>query len=152
MHTAPPVRMSLMPDKAWRAVGIGCTAVAAANVTAWLAQYARLPSATTVVAALGAALVAGVCLRAWAGANGTAVGVLTWDGAQWQWSAHGAGASTGAVRVRLDLGAWILLRFGSAAQGHRQWLVATRGMAGPLWPAWRAALYARTPGDELPVP
>ena len=145
MHAAPPVRIILAADKTWRRVGAGCAVVAAANTAAWLAQHAGQPAAITAAAALVAAVAAVVWLLAWARDRDMAAGVLTWDGAQWQWTKDGGDAAAGAVRVMLDLGLWLLLRFQPTSTGHARWLAATRAMAGPLWPAWRAALYARAP-------
>jgi len=146
MHTAPPVRMSLVVDGGWQAFSTLAAAIAAANCAAWLSQHARWPAAITAGAAIAAALVAAACVQARLH-RVMRGGVLAWDSAQWSWAAHGETPCAGDARVMLDLDAWLLLRFEPAAPrpARARWLVATRGMAGAAWPAWRAALYSRRP-------
>ena len=82
--------------------------------------------------------------------RGAAVGVLTWDGAGWQWSPHAAATCAGELQVMLDLGAWLLLRFKPTAPNSQvSWLALSRRNAVALWPVWRAALYSRRPGRDL---
>lgn len=147
MHTAPPVRMSLVVDSGWQAFSTLAAAIAAANFAAWLSQHARWPAATTAVIAIAAALVAAACAHAGL-RRVISGGVLAWDSAQWSWAAGGEAPCAGNARVMLDLDAWLLLRFEPAAPRPARWLVATRGMAGAAWPAWRAALYSRRPRRE----
>jgi hypothetical protein len=147
MHTAPPVRMSLVADSGWQAFSTLAAAIAAANFAAWLSQHARWPAAVTAVAAIAAALVAAVCAHAGL-RRVISGGVLAWDSAQWSWAAGEEPPCAGNARVMLDLDAWLLLRFEPAAPRPARWLVATRGMAGAAWPAWRAALYSRRPRRE----
>ena len=144
MHTAPPVRMSLMVDSGCQAFSTLVAAIAAANFAAWLSQHARWPAAITAGAAIAAALVAAACVQARLH-RVMRGGVLAWDSAQWSWAAGGEAPCAGDARVMLDLDAWLLLRFEPTAPRPARWLVATRGMAGAAWPAWRAALYSRRP-------
>jgi hypothetical protein len=129
--------------------GTLCAAIAAANLAGWLAQHARQSTAVVVAAAIAAATVAAVGL--WVGSDRRdGGGVLVWDGARWTWAAQGGSPCLGEARVMLDLGSWLLLHFEPAADVPGRWLVATRRMAGPVWPAWRAALYAHR-SDHDPV-
>jgi hypothetical protein len=145
MHAAPPVRMRLVPDRAWRAFGTFCLAFAGASFAAWVAQHARLPAAIMAGMAIAAAATSALCARAWLRRADGDVGELAWDGAQWLWLPQCGEHCVGDARVMLDLGAWLLLRFEPAARRRARWMVATSGMAGPAWPAWRAALNSRRP-------
>ncbi len=150
MHTAPPVRISLAPDAAWHACVVVSCSVAAANMAAWFAVWGQ---ASTGVVAVSALLAAGcaVGLAALLSRQRVAtVGVLTWDGAGWQWSPHAAEPLAGELQVRIDLGAWLLLRFKPTAPNSQvSWLALSRRNAVALWPVWRAALYSRRPGRDL---
>ena len=146
MHAAPPVRIQLAPDAPWRVFVVGCTSAAAANAAAWMALFAQAPPAIAAVAALLAAcLAAGMAWHGlWRGAP--VRGVLAWDGAVWQLARGASKPVDGAVRVMVDLGAWMLLRFvpGTPAT-QAAWLVASRRQGGSLWPLWRAALFSPAP-------
>jgi len=153
MHAAPPVRMNLAPDRAWQVFVTLCTSVASANLAAWVALQTQAP---TRIAALAALLAAGACagllaLR-WARRRDAVMGVLAWDGLGWHWSPGAAAPCPGDVRVMVDLGAWLLLRFAPMGGGQAVvWLATSRRHAGAAWPAWRAALYARRSGQGLPA-
>lgn len=141
MHAPPPVRMSLAPDRAWRAAIALSAAVAGANLAAWGALHAQVSLAVTAIVALGAAFVA--AWSVWRRLRGSGAGVLAWDGAVWQWSAQAVPPRPVELRVMIDLGGWLLLRLALAAPAQRViWVVASRRGAGALWPVWRAALYA----------
>jgi hypothetical protein len=151
MHAAPPVRMSLSADPRWHAFIIICTSAAVANLVAWIGSQASQSPASAGVPAMVSAVLAGglawVLLR-----RSSSDGVLTWDGAAWHWApAKGLSVSSdpvaGDVRVVIDLGNWILVRFRSAPPRHDVvWLPVSGRYAGALWPAWRTALFSR-PAD-----
>ena len=154
MHAAPPVRMSLAADPGWHAFIAGCAGAAAANLAAWIASQSQ-PSvaATAGVALTSATLAAALTWRALLRWN-VGSGVLAWDGADWQWSPrHGqtdnSQPASGKLRVMIDLGAWILLRFapGTSSQAG-VWLTVSRRQAGASWPLWRAVLFSRRPGPD----
>lgn len=157
MHAAPPVRVSLAPDAACLTIVIGCAAAASANVAAWLGSLAqRSAPEIAALALLGAGLAAALAWpamrRGFAGQ-----GVLAWDGAVWQWAPDEAQSlqpnrpppTTGELRVMIDLGAWILLRFEPSEPGQRaRWITVSRQQGRALWPLWRAALFSHRPGAE----
>jgi len=152
MHTAPPVRMSLAPDRAWLAARCLIAGAAGANVAAWVSAHAQASQAVVATAVLGAAALA-TAFAAWAlrPADGLA-DVLAWDGAVWQWSRGDSPPVPGDLRVMIDLGAWILLRFSPSVPARRMvWRAVSRRRAGANWRAWRAALHARRRGGEQPA-
>ena len=147
MHAAPPVRMSLAPDRAWHAAIALSAAVAGANLAAWGALHAQASLAVTATIALVAAAVAACAARR--RLRGSGAGVLAWDGTVWQWSAAAVPPRPTEVCVTVDLGGWLLLRLALAVPAHPVvWLVASRRGAGALWPLWRAALYAARRDSE----
>jgi hypothetical protein len=151
MHAAPPVRMNLSTDPRWHAFIVICTSAAAANFGAWFASQAEGSLTAGGVSALVSAVLAGgltlILLR-----RSNSGGVLSWDGAVWRWApATGSSVASdpvaGDVRVVIDLGIWILVRFRSAPPRHDVvWWPVSRRFAGALWPAWRTALFSR-PAD-----
>jgi len=146
MQAAPPVRMGLAPDRVWQGAVAVCAAVAGANLAAWLSLQAQCPPAMVLAAAL---LTAGASswLALWYERRRAAVGVLDWDGGQWQWAAFGGAPVAGQVRVMIDLGPWVLLRLAPTQEAQPAiWSAVSRRAAGASWPQWRAALYARAPG------
>ena len=147
MHTAPPVRMSLAPNRAWHGAVALCAAAAAANPAAWVALQLEGPAATVVATSLAAAAAASLSALWWVRREAT-TGVLTWDGGAWQWSSDDAAPVAVEPRVMIDLGPWLLLRMAPKLLARRAVLrVASRRRAGASWPQWRAALYARRTGD-----
>ena len=151
MHAAPPLRMSLAPDQRWQAFTVACTGAAAANFAAWLASAAEWHGPRVAAAALFAAALASMACLHWVRRR-EASGLLVWDGAAWSWAIGQAPASEGGVRVMIDLGAWMLLRFEPALSPSRTtWLAASRRQAGALWPVWRATLFARPAVNGLPA-
>jgi hypothetical protein len=148
MHAAPPVRMSLAPDRAWQYFIALCAGAAGANVAAWAALHAQLPAPMVIVAMTAATATSAILASVWA-QRSAATGVLAWDGGSWQWSSGAAAPVAGDLRVMIDLGGWMLLRFAPLAPEEAvAWCVASRRHAGALWSAWRAALHARRPGDD----
>src|SRR6187431_647196 len=148
MHSAPPVRITLAHEPAWSAFVIALSGAAAANLAGWGALHAQAPRVVASVLALLAALMA-VCLVWRVMHQGlSAPGILVWDGAVWHWVCDEPPVSaTGDVRVMVDLGGWMLLRFRPDAPGPAPtWLPVSRQRAGALWPHWRAAVFSRRPG------
>ncbi len=149
MHAAPPVRMSLVPDRAWHGAVALCAAAAGANLAGWVALQVQSPDpiafSTTLLAGIAAALTASWWLR-----RDATTGVLTWDGGVWQWAAGAAAPFAVEPRVMIDLGPWLLLRIAPTEPARRRvaWRVASRRCAGASWPQWRAALYARRTDDR----
>jgi hypothetical protein len=152
MHTAPAVRMSLAHGLAWDLFVISAACLAAANMAAWAGSWAQASIPTVALAALLAGGATGGMAMLLLRRRGTARGVLTWDGACWQWSPDAVDPCAGEVHVMVDLGAWMLLRFTpSAPTVPAAWLGASRRDAAAMWPAGRAALYSHRPNSDLPA-
>ncbi len=152
MHAAPPVRMSLAPDRAWHgAIGL-CAGAAGANLAAWSALQAQVALPMVVATTLAAAAAASLSALWWVRRDATS-GVLAWDGGAWQWSPDAVASLAVEPRVMIDLGPWLLLRIAPTGPARPAlWRVASRRHAGASWSQWRAALYARGPGDgQLPA-
>ena len=151
MHAAPPVRMSLAPDRAWLGFVVVCAGAAAANLVAWLAALADAMAATVIAASLLACAL-GTTL-AWRVVRRHGKGLLNWNGADWSWAPDATAPAAGKLRVMIDLGAWMLLRFAPADAARRAtWLAASRRQAAGAWPQWRTALLARRPNAEPAEP
>jgi hypothetical protein len=138
VHAAPPVRVSLGRSAGWLVFVCLCSAFAAANSAAWLLLRNEAPAAFALVFGIAAALLAASRMQ-----RSNAPADLIWNGSHWQWQ-----ELSGDVRVALDLGPWMLLRFDALA-GGRRWIAASRASAVGPWAALRAALYARRPADPL---
>lgn len=78
------------------------------------------------------------------------VGVLRWDGEQWNWESAGR-SERGSVHARLDWQRGLLLEF-MAVQGRQRWLWPERQTAPLYWDALRRALYAPLPAAGGPDP
>ena len=151
MHAAPSVRMSLAPDRAWRGFVVICAGAAAANLAAWFAALADSMAPTAIIVsslacALGATL-------AWRVVRRQGTGLLNWNGVDWSWAPDATAPAVGKLRVMIDLGAWVLLRFAPADAARRAtWLAASRRQAAGAWTQWRAALLARRPNAQPAEP
>jgi toxin CptA len=78
-------------------------------------------------------------------------GELAWDGGQWRFDGHEAGAPN----VALDLQRRLLVRL--VVGGRRLWIWAERDSAPSYWDALRRAVYSRArtaapQGAQLPLP
>ena len=74
-------------------------------------------------------------------------GQLRWDGQQWHWLATSAPAGPAQalanLRVQIDLGSWVLLRWRADKTARRHtWACLRAGDAGPRWHGMRVALVA----------
>ena len=150
---APPVQVITSGGRAWRAMPVVLSALAAAVVTLWGAPWVALqvwpafalspwPLAISVLAALTTAV--GVSLRTSAPSHH-----LVWNGQAWLLNGQ-----NGQVQVMLDVGRWLLLRFAPVpgpdtravrplnAQ-RRVWVAVPAADAGAAWHGLRAALYSR---------
>jgi hypothetical protein len=139
VHAAPPVRVTLGRSGGWVAFTAYVGGLAAANLSAWLALQAGLSAGVPWIG-LAAGVSGALVTAAWAWQR-QAPGTLDWDGLRWQWAGR-----DGDVRVEIDLGRWMLLRFSAESARHR-WIALSRRQAEGPWPALRAALYSRRPAD-----
>lgn len=142
--------MTLVPDRAWHQFMALCASVAAANMAVWVAQLAQADRWVTTLA--GVAVAGGVWLLTWRGLRrgDRGAGLLSWDGAAWWWSARAIEPQSGEVRVKIDLGAWLLLCFRpTGTPPQAVWLAASRAtMGAATWRAARVALCARSLGAD----
>jgi hypothetical protein len=144
MRAAPAVQVSIGPDRLWSALSLGLGASAGASLAAWAAQWLQSPDAWTFAsAAIGGLLVAAL---AWHFA-GPAPGRLGWDGERWWWQPADAPQQEGDVRLMMDVGPWMLLRF-EPNRGVGSWLPMSRRGAGAAWHALRIAVYSRRPDAQ----
>jgi hypothetical protein len=136
MRTAPPADYPVSCEGPWQYLGLTLMMVTAAVVAAWVASQLALSIAPL---ALGAACATGLLAwRVWAVRRRPAMR-LRWDGQAWRLTSPADLSfedSPGAVRVVLDLGDGLLLRWVEPG-GKRVRLL-------PLWrerdqvPAWHA--------------
>ena len=153
MHAAPAVSVGCRDGGVWRAVQLGLHGLAGASVAAWLAAQGGLADAGQALAAAAAGLLGVAAAALNLRRRGRDDGQLVWDGQCWR---HGIGADNaeavpGRVRVALDLGGWLLLRF-DGVDGPARWLALSRGAAGAAWPALRRALVATAGRPSLTEP
>ena len=150
MRAAPPLQLTVDRFGVWRALlgALLATALAAIGLWLWLGRRQPFGAALSpgglpaLLAAAGLALgVAATRLRA-------AAFSLRWDGAAWHVGAPGSAPDepwSGRVRVAVDLGGWLLLRFVPASGPRRcayRWLALQRGAHAAQWHALRGAVYS----------
>ncbi len=151
-RTAPPVHVLVDRFTVWTAATAALWVFAACSLAAWLAGGAQ--SVTTgsddLVYWLALAVLAPVLFAALWCSRLSAVS-LRWDGEQW-WlgGPSDVGVEPWCVqpRVRLDLGAWMLLQLEPVATGPRlsnryRWLPLQRWGLATQWHGLRCALLAQ---------
>ena len=148
MRASPAFEVSLHRFGVWRSAVLLLAALGVAAITAWLITRERPIGLAAMIAAAFAVAVS----MGWAVSllHVPAVG-LRWDGQFWHLVAVVAmpdEATPGDLRVVIDLGPWMLLRF-SAAEPARRWSaiwlpVQRRGLE-TQWHALRCAVYSPRP-------
>lgn len=152
MHAAPPVRIPVVTDALAQGGALLCATWAAANGVAWALSWTEASAWSSGVVIMLAAGVAALLTWRALRRHAAVIGLLAWDTASWHWAAAGAATQPGRVQVMIDLGPWMLLRFNPVApRAAGTWLAISRGAAAGQWPAWRAALYAATPEEAVPM-
>jgi hypothetical protein len=154
MRAAPACQVSLRRFGAWRAAVLGLAALGIASIAGWtftrdrpldtMLIVATVLSASTI-AVLGASLI-----------RRTRPTDLRWDGLAWHLVPVGDAAMSGELRVAIDLGPWMLLRFTPAlpeAYPRTVWLPVQRRGLEADWHALRCAVYSPlpAPADAAPV-
>ncbi len=154
MRAAPPLAFTVRRFGAWRAVLVALALAGCATTAAW--WHAVGPFATGLdilvnLACLACALlplVEACRLHAW---------LLRWDGALWHVGRATVGTDelrTGRLRVVLDLGPWLLLRFAAGPaprpdarprRGSSAWIALQRQDLEAEWHAIRCTLYSPPP-------
>ncbi len=141
MRTAPPVEVPLSAGGPERAACAVLYAVAAAGLTVAIAAALGLGSQralATIAAGLGAAL-GGMVWR-------PPRGQLRWDGRGWTLvQPSGQLQPIDRLQLRIDFGAWVLLRWNAEAQRGATWASLRAADAGAAWHGMRVALAAHAP-------
>ncbi len=160
MRSAPSVRIGLPPPWGWWWMWCVVAACAAGGLCAWITLHWALDGdalRTARLALLGLAVgAAGVGLwREWPPRRQAAA--LAWDGTHW-WIEHtrpDMPALAGQVRVRMDLGPWMLLEFTPVAPTSSRYVASRRlvplsrqGHRAP-WHAMRCAVYSARHSEPL---
>ncbi|MBI3154548.1 MAG: hypothetical protein HYZ20_03995 [Burkholderiales bacterium] len=157
MQAAPAVAIDAGDGGLWRGVVAALAGLAAAVLLGWAMQWAAAwqPS---LADGIGAGWVAGVvggivaAFVAWRRGR-PAPARLVWNASEWLWQAQGRPPRAGRLRVVVDLGSWMLLRFDPlpGAAPAARWMPRGSGRARRWIPlahaggALRAALYAAPP-------
>lgn len=142
MRAAPALGVTVPPSPQWGVALALLAALATASTAAWALQRGGDPVAWIALAGV-LALASTLLWRAWH----RPVWQLRWDGHGWWLAAPGADARPGELRLCLDLGAWLLLRF-AAPGGPRVWLPLQRAGLEADWHALRCALYSPRPAAD----
>ena len=148
MRASPAFQVSLQRYGVWRGAVLLLAASGAAVIVAWLLMRAPSASMGLVVAAAGVG--ASIVWLTTSLSRLPAVS-LRWDGQLW----HLGGSSSasddsvpGDLRVVIDLGLWMLLRFTPATPGSAPpltWLPVQRRGIETQWHALRCAVYSPRP-------
>jgi hypothetical protein len=148
MRASPAFQVVLDRFGVWRWAVLGFALSGACVMAAWLAaQPASVPAAMRWLTALVAFAVLGL------GACASRVQPvsLRWDGQLWHLgppASAGHEPRSGELRVLIDLGPWMLLRFEPAASTWRHratWLPAQRRGLESQWHALRCAAHSPRP-------
>jgi len=145
MRAAPAIQVSLRRFGAWRGAVCTLTALGLAALAAWTSQL-ELPAAApwllTVAFAVPLVLAIAVALTRIPATE------LRWDGRCWHLGAASGEPVAGELRVEIDLGPWMLLRFTPADPAERPrrcWLPVQRAGLEAQWHALRCAVHAPRP-------
>lgn len=146
MRPAPPLDLRCRPSRAWRVGWAVIGGLAGLAVTGWLAGHLEWAFPVAGLA-LAVAAPCGAVLGRLAAGSGAAVH-LSWDGQRWR-----IDGAPGDLRVRLDLGRWlILLRHRAAAGRAARWLALSFPRGADEMRSLRTALYSPPPEDTPEQP
>lgn len=152
MRAAPACQFSLKRFGMWRAAVLLLAVLGAAAIAAWtIGRESPLASAAPIGAAL--ALMALATLAA------SLIRMppvdLRWDGRIWHLGPASGEPTPGELRVAIDLGSWMLLRFTPVVPDARPkvvWVPAQRRGLEPQWHALRCAVYSPRPAPAEDAP
>ena len=134
MRAAPAVSVRCSGGVSWRLFQALVPALAAAALAAWVLSLGQLPAEPALWVAPAVAAIAWRCAR-------PAQRVLSWDGQCWRLDGR-----EGGLEPMIDVGGWMLLRFGATGPRRgRTWVAVCRADAGPALHGLRAAVYCRPP-------
>lgn len=136
MRAAPPVEVPLAAAGPGRAMSAALHAAAA-----WSASTAFGAAGPWDTLAALAAAAAGAVL--WRSPRGS----LRWDGAAWAWvTPAGEVVPLARLRLQIDFGRWVLLRWTGAGARRATWASLGAAQAGAAWHGMRVALAAHARG------
>ena len=146
MRAAPAFELDVTPGRSERVALALLGGLCAAVVGAWvwsLVDAAAGPAGRGATAWVAVSLGTAV-LGLWLGwmLSPRSPGTLAWRQGHWTLCLPAAAPCAGAVQAKLDLGAWMLMRFRPADGGRARWLAVSNSAAGPAWHALRATLFA----------
>lgn len=153
MRAAPACQVSLKRFGVWRGAVLTLTFLGLASIAARWATHERAADTSIVVAGVLAAIALVALAASLVQAQPVA---LRWDGRVWHLGQHAGDPVPGDLRVAIDLGPWMLLRFVPSASGARAgttWLPLQRRGLEAEWHALRCAVYSPRPPlvDDEPV-
>ncbi len=152
MRAAPACQISLRRFGVWRSGVLALAALGVAVMAAWLiTRESALLSPSSVAAACATLLLAtaGASLAKMPAVD------LRWDGLVWHLGPPAGEPIAGELRVAIDLGAWMLLRFAPASPQARPritWLPVQRRGLEAQWHALRCAVYSPRPAPAPDAP
>lgn len=149
MSASPTFTIELRRDVAWSG-GVALLATAAA--AAWLAWLRSVPASPGVLTT--ATLAALAVVAALQCAFASPPGRLRWDGRTWHYAPRGRAEREGDLRVMLDTGGWMLLRWRepqAPAWRRAAWMPVGRRGLGSAWNRLRAAVYSPRPASGDPA-
>ncbi len=140
MRASPACQVSLRRFGAWRIAVIALSVAGLAAMAGWLVGRDPQASAGLSMLIAAAALpMLGCAVSLWR----VPAQSLRWDGQVWQLD-----AAPGELRVAIDLGPWMLLRFSPEGQRRSHWLPVQRLGLEAQWHALRCAVYSPRPRAE----
>lgn len=145
MRASPAFEVSLQRFGVWQGGVLVVALLGIATLTAWLWTWPTLSVAVRLAVGFAAFMAIGVV--AWPLARVPAAR-LRWDGQAWSLARHGmsnAEPIVGELRVAIDLGPWMLLKFMAQAQHGRPlctWVPVQRRGLEERWHAMRCAVHA----------
>ena len=154
MRAAPACQVSLQRFGAWRIAVLGLAALGIASIAGWALTRDR-PVDTLLIAAVALSALT-IAVFGASLIHRIRATYLRWDGLAWHLGPIGDAATPGDLRVAIDLGPWMLLRFTAAlpeARPRNAWLPVQRGGLEAEWHALRCAVYSPRPAlaDAAPI-
>lgn len=148
MKAAPPVQVTVGRFGAWRlAVGL-VMAITVAAVSRWWVTLHADASLAGVWARVAFAGAAGLAIAGAASLLRQPARSLRWDGQRWHLGLAGQVGhepAAGRLRVTLDLGGWMMLRFEPENSRRACWIPVQRPGLESSWHALRCAVYSPRP-------
>ncbi|HWH80704.1 MAG TPA: hypothetical protein VNU71_00545 [Burkholderiaceae bacterium] len=143
MRAAPPIQVSLQRFGVWQGAVLALALAGGVAIGAWLAGRERPIDARSW--AIAAVAWTGIAALTWPSLR-LAPRELRWDGRVWHLGPIGGEPVVGALRVAIDAGAWMLVRFEAPGQ-RAAWLPVQRRGLEPQWHALRCAVHSPQPSD-----